>query len=80
MQAEIRFFRAFAYRCLAHIFGGVPIIDKPIDRPTLNFVRATRKEVYEFAVKDAEFAATYLPIKIKKRRNGRTGNCRSYAF
>lgn len=66
VQAEIRFFRAFAYRCLAHIFGGVPIIDKPIDRPTLNFVRATRKEVYEFAVKDAEFAATYLPIKIKK--------------
>lgn len=66
IQAEIRFFRAFAYRNLANIFGGVPILDKPVTEPTLNFTRATRTEVYEFAVKDAEFAAKYLPIAIKQ--------------
>lgn len=66
IQAEIRFFRAFAYRCLANIFGGVPILENPIDHPTLNFVRATRKDVYEFAIEDAIFASKNLPIKIKK--------------
>ena len=64
IQAEIRFFRAFAYRCLANIFGGVPIVDKPVTEPRLDFVRVTRAEVYEFAIQDAEFAATYLPVKL----------------
>ncbi len=63
IQAEIRFFRAFSYRNLANIFGGVPILEKPITEPTLNFTRATRTEVYEFAINDAEFAAQYLPVK-----------------
>lgn len=66
IQGEIRFFRAFAYRCLGHIFGGVPLIDAPITKPTLNFTRASRVDIYEFAIKDAEFAAQYLPKKIKQ--------------
>lgn len=64
IQAEIRFFRSYAYRCLANLFGGVPILDTPVTEPKLDFVRATRAEVYDFACKDAEFAAKYLPIKI----------------
>lgn len=66
IQAEIRFFRAYAYRNLGHLFGGVPLLEKPITEPTLNFVRSTRKETYEFAIKDAEFAATYLSTEIKQ--------------
>lgn len=66
IQAEIRFFRAYAYRCLGHIFGGVPLLEAPITEPTLNFVRSTRTETYAFAIKDAEFAAQYLPIQIKQ--------------
>lgn len=64
VQAEIRFFRAFAYRNLGHIFGGVPLLDKPITEPTLNFVRSTRTETYKFALEDAKFAATYLPKEV----------------
>ncbi len=64
IQAEILFFRAYAYRCLANTFGGVPIITQPIVEPKLDFVRATRTETYEQAVADAEFAAKYLPIQI----------------
>ena len=63
IQAEIRFFRAYAYRCLANLFGGVPILDQPVTKPTLDFVRATREATYAFAVEDAEFAAKYLPTK-----------------
>lgn len=64
IQAEIRFFRAYAYRCLANMFGGVPILDTPVTEPKLDFVRASRKDVYDFAIKDAEFAAQYLPIQL----------------
>ena len=66
IQAEIRFFRAYAYRCLGNMFGGVPLLEKPITEPTLNFVRSTRTETYAFAIKDAEFAAQYLPKQIKQ--------------
>ena len=64
IQAEIRFFRAYAYRCLGNIFGGVPLLENPITAPTLDFVRTTRAETYEFAINDAKFAAEYLPIQL----------------
>ena len=65
IQAEIRFFRAYGYRCLGNIFGGVPLLDKPVTSPTLDFVRSTRAETYEFAINDAKFAAEFLPIQLK---------------
>ncbi len=58
--AEGRFFRAFAYRNLANVFGGVPIVDTPITEPKVDFVRNTREECWEFAKKDLEFAKTHL--------------------
>lgn len=61
VQAEARLFRAYAYRYLSFLFGGVPIIDKPVTEPNLAFTRNTRSEVYDFCVKDFEFAATNLP-------------------
>lgn len=66
IQAEIRFFRAYAYRGLANLFGGVPILVDPITSPKLDFVRTTRAETYRQAILDAEFAATYLPVQIQK--------------
>lgn len=61
VRAEARFFRAYAYRYLSFLFGGVAIIDKPSTAPKLDFVRASRADVYAFAIQDFEFAAQNLP-------------------
>ncbi len=61
VQAEARLFRAYGYRYLSYMFGGVPIIDKPATTPNLAFTRNTRAEVYDFCIKDLEFASANLP-------------------
>ncbi|MBI9063472.1 MAG: RagB/SusD family nutrient uptake outer membrane protein [Marinilabiliaceae bacterium] len=60
--AEGRFFRAFAYRNLTNVFGGVPIVDKPLTEPKLDFTRASRTACWEFAKTDLEFAKDHLPL------------------
>jgi hypothetical protein len=59
--AEARFFRGYTYNILANLYGGVPIVDGIFATPKFDFVRATRKEVYEFAKADLEFASQWLP-------------------
>lgn len=58
IRAEALFFRAFAYRCLGHMYGGVPIIDAEITTPRRDFVRASREEVYKFCQNDLTEAAS----------------------
>lgn len=60
-EARGRFFRAFAYRCLAYIWGGVPLELNEVTDPKIDYVRATRKEVYTQVIADLTFAATNLP-------------------
>ncbi|MBX2925562.1 MAG: RagB/SusD family nutrient uptake outer membrane protein [Chitinophagaceae bacterium] len=60
--AEARFFRGFAYRNLANVFGGVPIVAEPLSEVKDDFVRNTREECWAFAKADLEFARTNLPI------------------
>jgi starch-binding outer membrane protein, SusD/RagB family len=60
-EARARFFRALAYRSLAYLHGGVPLILEEITEPKVDFTRATRKEVYTQVIQDLEFAATNLP-------------------
>lgn len=60
-QAEARFFRAYAYRYLGCMFGGVPILREPVTKPRYDFTRNSRQEVYELCVEDFDFAARYLP-------------------
>lgn len=62
VQAEARFFRAYAYRYLSFLFGGVPIVEHAVTVPRLDYKRNTRAEVYDFCIKDFEFAAANLPI------------------
>ncbi|MDY7396892.1 RagB/SusD family nutrient uptake outer membrane protein [Aureibaculum sp. 2210JD6-5] len=59
--AEARFMRAYAYRSLAHLFGGVILIDKELAEVVTDRVRSTKTETYEFAVQDLIFAAANLP-------------------
>ena len=60
-QAEARFWRAYAYTFLAHMFGGVPIVLEETTEPKRDYVRASRQEVYEQCAEDLEFAAENLP-------------------
>jgi len=50
--AEAKFFRAWAYRLLANLYGGVPLVLEQITTPRRDFVRATREEVYNQCKQD----------------------------
>lgn len=52
IRGEALFFRAFGYRILANLYGGVPLILEEITSPLRDFVRATRTEVYQQAKTD----------------------------
>lgn len=59
-RAESCFFRAFAYRMLGHLFGGVPLILEEVSSPRRDLTRASRDEVYQQCAEDLEYAATNL--------------------
>jgi hypothetical protein len=59
--AQARFFRAFAYRNLAELFGGVPIVTDIFTSPKYDFKRATRVETYQFAITELEAIEKDLP-------------------
>lgn len=60
-EARGRFFRAFAYRSLAHLYGGVPLILEEVTESRVDYTRATRTEVYAQCIADLTFAADNLP-------------------
>ncbi len=60
---KARFFRAFAYRYLVHLYGGVPIIREEITGPTLDFTRSSSTEVLQFMRDDLEYASLNLPLE-----------------
>lgn len=58
---EIMFFRGYGYLTLGELFGGVPLVDKFYQSLKLDFVRSSREETYDFAIKDLIEAANALP-------------------
>lgn len=67
---EAKFFRAFAYRMLAHLYGGVPIELEEVTEPRRNYTRASREEVYKQIQQDLEDAYKALP-DIDKVKDGK---------
>lgn len=59
-EAKARFFRGFAYRTLAYMYGGVPLQLEEVTSPKSDFTRATREEVLNQAIEDVKFAAENL--------------------
>lgn len=59
--AEARFFRAFAYRNLGELFGGVPIVTDLTTEPRYDYKRSTRLETYQFAIDELEACLDDLP-------------------
>lgn len=72
-EAKAKFFRAFAYRSLAYLFGGVPLVTEEIKTEKTDFVRATRKEVYTQVISDLVFASQNLPA-INTVKDGELSN------
>lgn len=63
IEAEARYFRAFSYRTLAYLYGGVPLVTEAVYEPKYDFVRATKQEVLEQVILDLEFATENLLTK-----------------
>ncbi len=59
--AQAKFFRAYSYRNLGELFGGVPIVTAVSKVPQYDFKRATRVETYQFAIDDLLEAEPNLP-------------------
>ncbi len=59
--AQAKFFRAYAYRNLGELFGGVPIVEKIYASAKYDFERTTRIQTYQFAIDDLEAALPNLP-------------------
>lgn len=73
IEAQAKLFRGFAYRNLAHLYGGVPLVLEEVTSPKTDYVRASREEVYLQAAEDLEFAAANLP-GITEVRDGEINN------
>ncbi len=72
-RAEAMFFRAFAYRTLAHLWGGVPLVLHEITTPNRELVRATRDDVYKQCATDLEYGVANLPA-IDKVKDGKVSS------
>ena len=71
IKAEAYFFRAFAYKNLAILYGDVPLILKENKQPRRDFVRASREDVLKQVVTDLQFAADNLPEVAELAEDGR---------
>ena len=61
ISAEAKFFRAFGYRALVYLFGGVPLVLEEVTSPRADFVRASKEEVLKAMKDDFKQAAELLP-------------------
>lgn len=73
-EARGRFFRAFAYRSLAYIWGGVPLVTEEVTEPKVDYVRASRKDVYAQVIEDLTFAVANLPGITTVKLDGEISN------
>src|SRR5690606_21264645 len=73
VTAEAKSFRAFAYRFLVYLWGGVPLMTEEITAPKTDFVRASKTEILEQIVADATDAANNLP-SINEVTDGKVSN------
>lgn len=62
LLGEARFFRGWAYRVLAGMFGNVPILDKHTSSIEMGYQPNTRQEVWEFCYDDFKFAAENMAL------------------
>ncbi|MFD2828528.1 RagB/SusD family nutrient uptake outer membrane protein [Leeuwenhoekiella polynyae] len=60
INAEARFFRAYAYNNLATLFGGVPLITEPVTEARFDYTRNSLEEINAQIEEDLTFATANL--------------------
>lgn len=70
-KAEASFLRGFAYRLLAIMYGGVPIVLEEITSPKRDFVRSSLEDTWKQVISDYTFAAQNLPSQSELTEDGR---------
>jgi len=60
---EAYFIRAYFYYTLASMFGGVPLVDRPLAPSEYKMPRATAEEVWALVESDLRSAADRLPLR-----------------
>ncbi|RTE53921.1 RagB/SusD family nutrient uptake outer membrane protein [Arenibacter aquaticus] len=78
LKAEASFLRAFSYRNLANLYGGVPLVLEETTEAKRDYVRASLDEVYAQIISDLEFAAANLPDVGDLWEEGRLTNAAAY--
>ena len=73
INGEARFFRAYSYNMLATLFGKVPLVTEPLEKPKTNFTRSSLDSVNALIVADLTYAATNLPAidNVKSNSKGK---------
>jgi tetratricopeptide (TPR) repeat protein len=69
--AEAKFLRGLAYFELASLWGGAPLVTKPVTSFDQFSPRASQAEVYAASLKDLQDAAAALPASYAASENGR---------
>ena len=75
--AEAKFFRAFGYRFLVYLYGGVPLVVNEVDGPKTDYVRASKEDILQQMVSDLKDACAGLP-DIESAEDGRVSNLVAY--
>lgn len=65
--AQARFFRAWAYRNLGELFGGVPIVEDITTEARYDYRRETRLDTYQYAIDELEAILEDLPLTAPER-------------
>lgn len=74
MVAQARFLRAYFYKQLIDLYGGVPLITSILDRnggEDINYPRNTYEECVTFIQQEMEEAVEYLPATVPVSEEGR---------
>lgn len=84
MLAQARFLRAYYYKSLMDLYGGVPLITIPLNRTEqgddIFYARNTYEECVAFIQKECEEAAADLPLKIAAKDAGRASKGAAWAL
>lgn len=78
LKAEAMFMRAFVYRTLGILYGGVPIVLEEITSPKRDFTRNTREEVWNQCISDLDFASMNLPDVTNLKEEGRVSKAAAF--
>lgn len=69
--AEVRFLRAYFYSLLNELWGGVPLVTKPVNLSESQIPRSTKDQVTDFILSELDEAAKFLNPKAEGINFGR---------